>query len=135
MRGILADRAGTASLRGRSQRRSTGGDFLLSRCFQAAAAAKKEGWRGALWPLDQVHVISLDPVDVLLPCVEAFPGFGRVWIGFRQQVDAIEDEGGGDVFAGGCGRGAGALEFVGDLDDAGDGPGQGLVHEVFSCWA
>ena len=80
-------------------------------------------------------MISLDPVHVLLPGAEPLPGFGGVWVVGRQQVQAIEDEGGRDVFAGGCGRGAGALEFVGHLDDALDGPGQGIVHGVFSCWA
>ena len=45
-------------------------------------------------PLDQVHVISLDPVHVLLPGAEPLPGFGGVWVVGRQQVQAIEDEGG-----------------------------------------
>jgi len=80
-------------------------------------------------------VVSLDALDVLLPGAEPLPGFGGVLVVGRQQVDAVEDEGRGDVLAGGCGRGAGALEFVGHLDDALDGPGQGIVHGVFSCWA
>ena len=79
-------------------------------------------------------MVSLDAVDVLLPVAKAFPGFGCVRIRFRQQIHAIEDEGGGDVLAGAGGRGAGALEFVGHLDDAGDGPGR-WVHGSFSCWA
>jgi len=80
-------------------------------------------------------VVSLDAVDVLLPVAEAFPGFSGVGIACRQQLETVEDVGGGDVFAGAGGRGAGALEFVGDLDDAGDGPGRRWVHGSFSCWA
>jgi len=45
-------------------------------------------------------VVSLDALDVLLPGAEPLPGFGGVLVVGRQQVDAVEDEGRGDVFAG-----------------------------------
>ena len=77
-----------------------------------------------------MHVVALDPMHVLLPGTEAFPGLSGVRVVFRQQFHAIEDEGRGDVLAGGCGRGAGALEFTRHVDDALDGPGQGIVHGV-----
>ncbi len=96
------------------------GIFLFS-CWSGARSAS--GWaavrrpREGLLPLDQVHVVALDPLHHPLPVVQPLPGLDDVAVHVRQILHPVEDERRRDPLAGARRRAPGALQFIGDVDD------------------
>jgi len=79
-------------------------------------------------PLDQVHVMRFNILDVPLPVVQALPRLDHIPVVGGQVVHPVEDERGRDPLAGAGTGTAGALQLVGDVNDGLDLP----LHSIAS---